>query len=337
VTAPQVKEIRPLGSEGLTVSPIGLGCMGMSEFYGKSDSAEAIRTIRRAVELGVTLFDTADIYGLGQNEELVGKALRQGRDRVVLATKFGLIRNSNGVFVGVNGTSDYVHQACDASLKRLGTAVIDLYQLHRVDPATPIEETVGAMRRLVEAGKVRHLGLSEVSVEQLRRAAAVAPITSVQSEYSLLERSVERGVLPVCEALGVGFVAFAPLMRGLIARRFTGTDELDPSDTRREGRYPRLHGRSLGKNVKLAQTVWEIAVRRGVPPSVVALAWLLARGVVAIPGAKTVEHLEQNLPATNFTLEPDELEALGAVVGDGGAAAGQRLPSRPAGQGSSAA
>jgi aryl-alcohol dehydrogenase-like predicted oxidoreductase len=307
--------------------------MGMSEFYGESDSAEAVRTIRRAIELGLTLFDTADIYGLGRNEQLLAKGLGQDRDQVVLATKFGQIRDSDGVFVGMNGTSEYVRQACDASLKRLGTEVIDLYQLHRVDPATPIEETVGAMWRLVEAGKVRHIGLSEVTTEQLRRGAAVAPIASVQSEYSLLERSVERDVLPLCESLGVGFLAFAPLMRGLIARRFTKTQELDRSDTRREGRYPRLHGQALDHNLKLVRTVWEIAGQRGVAPSVVALAWLLARGVVPIPGARTVEHLEQNLGALTFILEPEDLEVLDAVVGEGGAAEGQRLPSRPAARG----
>jgi aryl-alcohol dehydrogenase-like predicted oxidoreductase len=330
VTAPSLEETRPLGTEGLTVSPIGLGCMGMSEFYGASDSSEAIRTIRRAVELGVTLFDTADMYGLGHNEKLVGRALGQDCERVVLATKFGYVRNSDGVFVDINGTTDYVRQACDASLRRLGTDVIDLYQLHRVDPDTPIEETVGAMRGLVEAGKVRNIGVCEVSVEQLRRAVAVAPIASVQSEYSLLERSVERDVLPVCEALGVGFMAFAPLMRGLIAHRFSRTQDLEPSDTRREGRYPRLHGESLARNVKLAEAIWKIAQQRDVPPSVVALAWLLHRGVVPIPGARTVEHLEQNLLAQDFGLEPGELAQLEAVVGEGGAAEGQRLPSRPA-------
>jgi aryl-alcohol dehydrogenase-like predicted oxidoreductase len=312
------------------VSRIGLGCMGMSEFYGKSDSAEATRTLRRAVERGVTLFDTADVYGHGQNEELVGKALAPDRDRVVLATKFGYIRDSEGAFVDINGTTAHVRQACEASLKRLGTDVIDLYQLHRVDPDTAIEETVSAMWQLVGAGKVRHIGISEVSAEQLRRAVGVAPITSVQSEYSLLERSVENDVLPTCEALGVGFLAFAPLMRGLIARRFTSADDLDPGDTRRAGRYPRLHGESLDRNVKLAEAIWQVADRRDAPPSVVALAWLIARDVVPIPGAKRVEHLEQNLRALQFTLKPEDVAQLEAVVGAGGGAEGQRLPSRPA-------
>jgi len=328
--APGVEEARPLGGQGLTVSRIGLGCMGMSEFYGDTDPAEAIRTLRDAVERGVTLFDTADVYGRGQNEELVGEALAPHRDQVLLATKFGYVRDSKGAFIDIDGTPSHVHRACDASLKRLGTDVIDLYQLHRVDPDTPIEETVGAMSQLVEAGKVRHLGLSEVTVEQLRRAVAVAPISSLQSEYSLLERSVEDEILPACEALEVGFLAFAPLMRGLIARRFTKADDLEPGDTRRSGRYPRLHGESLDRNVELAEAVWKVAERRDVPPSVVALAWLVARGVVPIPGAKRVEHLEQNLRALDVTLEQADIAQLEAVVGPAGAAQGQRLPSRPA-------
>jgi len=303
--------------------------MGMSEFYGEADQAAATRTIARAIDLGVTLFDTADIYGLGANEELLGRALGRQRDRVVLATKFGQVRDAQGSFIGLDGSAAYVRRACEASLERLGTEVIDLYQLHRVDPATPIEETVSAMQELLEAGKIRHIGLSEVSAEQLRRAAGVAPISSVQSEYSLMERSVESEVLPACEELNVGFVAFAPLMRGLIARRFTGADQLDPGDTRRQGRYPRLSGMSLDQNLALARTVWEIGDRHGVPPSAVALAWLIRRGVVPIPGARTVEHLEQNLGALSLELLPDDVESLEAVVGEGGAAHGQRLPSRP--------
>jgi aryl-alcohol dehydrogenase-like predicted oxidoreductase len=323
-------ETRALGSEGLVVSPIGLGCMGMSEFYGRSDSAEATRTIRRAVEFGVTLFDTADVYGQGGNEELLGKALTGVRDQVAVASKFGYIRDSNGAFVDINGSPDYVRQACEASLRRLGTDVIDLYQLHRVDPNTPIEETVRAMWELVEAGKARHIGLSEVTVEQLRRAAATAPIASVQSEYSLLERSVERDVLPACDALGIGFLAFAPLMRGLIARRFTVPQDLDATDSRRHGRYPRLDAEALEANRSLAEAVWRIARQRSVPPSQVALAWLLERGVVPIPGSKTVEHLEQNIDAVALALDPEERRSLNAVVGDEGGAYGQRLPSRPA-------
>jgi aryl-alcohol dehydrogenase-like predicted oxidoreductase len=304
--------------------------MGMSEFYGEGDTGQSIRTIRRAVELGLTLFDTADIYGLGDNERLLAEALGGDRDRVTIATKFGLIRDAGGDFVGIDGSPEYVRSACDRSLSRLGVDAIDLLQLHRVDPATPVEETVGAMRELVDAGKVRRLGLSEVTAAQLRSAAATAPIASVQSEYSLLERSVEAEVLPECERLGVAFLAFAPLMRGLIARRFTQVEELDSSDTRRRGRYPRLEGEALEANLGLARLVWEIADSRGVPPSQVAIAWLLGRSpaVIPIPGAKRVDHLEQNVSALELELAPDELERLGTVVGAGGGAVGRRLPKR---------
>ena len=284
---------RRLGATGPEVSAVGLGCMGMSEFYGEGDREQSIRTIRRALELGVTLFDTADMYGQGENERLLAEALGADRDRVVVATKFGMVRDEAGSFTGVDGSPEYARRACEASLSRLGTETIDLLQLHRVDPRTPIEETVGAMRELVEAGKVRLLGLSEVSAEELRRAAATAPIASVQSEYSLLERAIEAEVLPECERLGAACLAFAPLMRGLIARRFSSAEELDPSDTRRRGRYPRLAGEALDANLELAHLIWEIADGRGVPPSQVALAWLLQRSpaVIPIPGAKTVEHL----------------------------------------------
>jgi aryl-alcohol dehydrogenase-like predicted oxidoreductase len=327
---PSADAPKALGADGPVVSPIGLGCMGMSEFYGAGDRAESIRTVRRALELGVTLFDTADIYGLGENERLLAEALGADRDRVVVATKFGQVRDSDGAFVGFDGSPEYVRRACDASLRRLETDAIDLYQLHRVDPSTPIEETVGAMWELVEAGKIRHIGLSEVTVEELRRAAATAPIASVQSEYSLLERSVEREVLPACEGLGIGFLAFAPLMRGLIARRFTRPQDLGPTDSRRLGRYPRLHAEALDANRGLAETVWGIARHRSVPPSQVALAWLLERGVVPIPGAKTVEHLAQNFDAVALELHREERRTLDAVVAHGGSAYGQRLPSRPA-------
>jgi aryl-alcohol dehydrogenase-like predicted oxidoreductase len=321
---------RQLGLDGPSVSAIGLGCMGMSEFYGAVDEAAAVQTVRRAVELGVTLFDTADMYGMGENERLLARALGPDRERVVVATKFGQIRDETGAFVGLDGSPEHVRRACDASLRRLGTDCIDLYQLHRVDPATPIEETVGAMQQLVLEGKVRHLGLSEVTADELRRAAATAPIATVQSEYSLLERSVEREVLPECVRLGVGFLAFSPLMRGLIARRFTSTDDLDSSDSRRAGRYPRLHGDALEANQRLAQVVWELADARGVPPAQIALAWLVAQDVVPIPGAKRVEHLEQNVGASAVALDADEHARLDAAVGAGGAAHGQRLPSRPA-------
>jgi aryl-alcohol dehydrogenase-like predicted oxidoreductase len=305
--------------------------MGMSEFYGQVDRDAAIRTIRRAIELGVTLFDTADVYGKGDNERLLGEALGAERAQVLVASKFGQIRDAAGTFVALNGTRHHVRRACEASLRRLGTDWIDRYQLHRVDPATPVEETVGAMHELVVEGKVRHLGLSEATAEQLRRAVATAPITSLQSEYSLLERSVELEVLPECERLGIGFLAFSPLMRGLIARRFTTVEELDLTDTRRSGRYPRLQGDALNANRRLARVVWELADARRVPPSQIALAWLIERSVVPIPGAKTVEHLEQNLGAASIVLGEQERARLERAVGAGGAAEGERLPSRATG------
>ena len=304
--------------------------MGMSEFYGEASRDDAIATLRRAVELGVTLFDTADMYGQGENERMVGEALGEVRKLVTIATKFGLVRDAEGNFTGVDGAPGYAREACEASMRRLGVDVIDLYQLHRVDPDVPVEETVGAMQGLVEAGKVRRIGLSEVSAEQIRRASEVARIASVQSEYSLLERSVEAEVLPECEARGIGFMAFAPLMRGLIARRFTNVEELDDSDTRRRGAYPRLAGSSLEKNLELAQMVWEIADARGATPAQVAIAWLLSRSpaVIPIPGTRSVERLEENLGAQELELNATERTRLDAVVGPAGHAEGDRLPRR---------
>jgi aryl-alcohol dehydrogenase-like predicted oxidoreductase len=304
--------------------------MGMSEFYGPASDREAAETIARALELGVTLFDTADVYGMGENERLLGRTLRGRREQAVIATKLGQIRSDDGAFVGLDGSPSYVRRACDSSLKRLGVDTIDLLQLHRVDPQTPIEETVGAMQELVEAGKVRHLGLSEASADEIRRAAAVAPIATLQSEYSLLERGVEREILPVCKELGIAFLPFAPLMRGLIARRFTASEELDPRDTRRAGRYPRLHGEALAANRALAARVWAIADAHDTPPAAVALAWLLQRdpGVIPIPGSKRPGHLEENVAAARLELSPADLEALDQVVGAGGAAIGERLPPR---------
>lgn len=320
---------RCLGAAGPEVSAIGLGCMGMSEFYGEATRADAVATVRSAVELGVTLFDTADMYGRGENERLLAEALGDDRERVTTATKFGLVRDAGGEFVGVDGSPGYVRRACEASLQRLGVETIDVLQLHRVDPATPIEETVGAMSELVTDGKVRHLGLSEVTPAQLRRATQVATIATVQSEYSLLERGAEQEVLPECERLGVAFIAFAPLMRGLIARRFTDVHDLDPTDTRRRGSYPRLQGDALRDNVELARLVWEIADARSIPPSQVAIAWLLSRPyVIPIPGARTIPHLEQNLQAAGLELSVEERERLESVVGAGGSAAGERLPRR---------
>ena len=304
--------------------------MGMSEFYGVGSRKQATATIRRAVELGVTLFDTADMYGQGQNERLLGEALGEDRERVTVATKFGLTRGDGGEFTGVDGSPEHARRSCEGSLERLGVEVIDLFQLHRVDPAVPIEETVGAMQELVTAGKVLRIGLSEVSAEQIRRASEIAPIVSVQSEYSLLERGVEAEVLPECEARGIGFMAFAPLMRGLIARRFTSVEELDDSDTRRRGAYPRLAGSSLEKNLELAQLVWETADARGTTPAQVAIAWLLSRSpaVIPIPGTRSIERLEENLGAQELKLNASERTRLDAVVGPAGHAEGDRLPRR---------
>jgi len=304
--------------------------MGMSEFYGEASRPQAVATLRRAVELGVTLFDTADMYGQGDNERLVGEALGPDRDRVVIATKFGLVRDPDGAFTGVDGSEAHAREACERSLERLGISELDLLQLHRVDPEVPIEETVGAMHDLVTAGKVRRIGLSEVTAEQIRRAASVAPIATVQSEYSLLERAVEAEVLPECERLGITFLAFAPLMRGLIARRFVSVDELDPSDNRRRGAYPRLQGEALAANLELARVIWELADEHAAAPAQVALAWLLRASavVIPIPGAKRPAHLEQNVGALDIALSAADLERLDAVVGRAGSPAGERLPRR---------
>jgi aryl-alcohol dehydrogenase-like predicted oxidoreductase len=308
--------MRRLGG-GLEVSAIGLGCMGMSEFYGPVDEAEAVRTLHRAVELGVTLLDTADVYGLGANERLVGRAIAGRRERVVIATKFGNVRTDKGAFVGIDGTPAYVRRCCDDSLQRLGVEVIDLYQQHRVDPNTPIEETVGAMQELVEAGKVRFLGLSEAHPEDIRRAARTAPIASVQSEYAVFTRDVERnGVVSACEELGIGLLAYSPLGRGLLTGRFRSLVDFAPGDSRAEGRYPRLNSENFAANVALAGAVEDVASARGVSPAVVALAWLLQRQdfVVPIPGTKHVEFLEQNVEAASFDLQADELANLEEIA-----------------------
>jgi len=323
-------QLRALGPSGVQVSAIGLGCMGMSEFYGAASTDEAVRTIRRAVELGVTLFDTADVYGHGENERLLGRALAGVRDRVTIATKFGQIRSDDGDFVGFDGSPEHAHASCEASLRRLGVECIDLFQLHRVDPAIPIEETVGAMQALVDAGKVRLLGLSEASAEQIRRATSVAPIATLQSEYSILERAIEREILPACAELGIALLAFAPLMRGLLARRFRDLDDLDEQDSRRRGRYPRLQGEALRTNRELAARIWAIADGYAVGPAQVALAWLLQRddAVVPIPGAKRVPHLEDNVASGRLMLARSDIDALDALVGPAGTAAGERLPLR---------
>lgn len=309
----------------LTVSALGLGCMGMSEFYGEADEQESIRVIHRALDLGVTFLDTADMYGVGRNEELVGRAIRGRRDEVVLATKFGNVRGPNGERLGINGRPEYVRQACDASLKRLGVDHIDLYYQHRVDPDTPIEETVGAMAELVQAGKVRFLGLSEASAATLRRANAVYPITALQSEYSLWTRDPEEEVLPTCRELGIGFVAYSPLGRGFLSGQFRSPEDLPADDFRRHN--PRFQGENFQKNLRLVEAVQDMAREKGCTPSQLALAWLLAQGndIVPIPGTKRVKYLEENLGALNVHLNADDLAQLEAVF-PLGAAAGERYP-----------
>src|SRR3954447_1971856 len=310
---------RTLGNQGLAVSALGLGCMGMSEFYGTDDEDESIRTIHRALDLGVTFLDTADMYGPFTNEQLVGRAIAGRRDEVVLATKFGNVRGPDGERLGISGTPEYVHEACDASLRRLGVDHIDLYYQHRVDPDTPIEETVGAMAELVEAGKVVHLGLSEASPDTIRRAHAVHPITALQMEYSLWSREPEAEILPTIRELGIGFVAYAPLGRGFLTGHITSVDDLAEGDFRRSD--PRFQGENLERNLALGEKVREIAAAKGATPGQVALAWLLTRGddVVPIPGTKRVRYLEENAAAAELELTEDDraaLEGVGAAQGD---------------------
>ncbi|TML84764.1 MAG: aldo/keto reductase [Actinobacteria bacterium] len=312
--------------DGLESSELGLGCMGMSEFYGERDDEESIRTIHRALELGVTLLDTADIYGVGRNEELVGRALQGRREQAIVATKFGNVRDEDGTFRGIDGSPEYVRRACEASLRRLGVDVIDLYQQHRVDPETPIEETVGAMYELIEEGKVRFIGLSEAQPEDLRRAAATAPIATLQTEYSLFERGVENGILDTCDELGIGFLAYAPLGRGLLTGRFRSESDFGDDDFRGGGRYPRLTGENFEHNLRLVEEVEAVAESRGATAAQVALAWLLTRRpwIVPIPGTKRVKYLEQNVAAAELQLTADELARLDALVPAGGSVPGER-------------
>jgi len=316
-------EQRKLGGEGLVVSALGLGCMGMSEFYGPGDDAESLATLHRALDLGVTFLDTADMYGPFKNEELVGRAIRDRRDRVVLATKFGNERGADGSFLGVNGRPEYVRRACEASLRRLGVDHVDLYYQHRVDPKVPIEETVGAMAELVSEGKVRYLGLSEAAPATLRRAHAVHPISALQTEYSLWSRDVEEEVLPAVRALGIGFVAYSPLGRGFLTGRFRRPEDLPAGDYRKSS--PRFQGDNFAANLRIADGVREMAREKGLEPSQLALAWVMAQGrdVVPIPGTKRRSYLEENLRAAEVSLSPADLERLAALA-PRGAAAGER-------------
>ena len=311
---------RTLGNNGLTVSALGLGCMGMSEFYAGASEAESIATIHRSIDLGMTFLDTADMYGPFKNEELVGRALRGMRDRVVLATKFGNMRGEDGAFLGVNGRPDYVRACCDASLRRLGVDVIDLYYQHRVDRSVPIEETVGAMAELVQAGKVRYLGLSEASSATIRRAAAVHPIAALQTEYSLWTRDPEDEILATVRELGIGFVAYSPLGRGFLTGRFARLEDIPEGDYRRNS--PRFQGENFQKNVDLVARVQAIATEKGVTAGQLALAWVLAQGprVVAIPGTAKRTHLEQNAAAVEISLSAAELARIDEVAPKGAVA-----------------
>jgi len=317
---------RRLGRSGLTVSALGLGCMGMSEFYGATDDNESIATIHRALDNGTNFFDTADVYGIGRNEELVGRALRGRRKDALLATKFGNVRTPDGKFLGINGRPEYVQQACEASLRRLGVEVIDLYFQHRVDPSVPIEETVGAMAGLVQQGKVRFLGLSEAAVPTIRRAAQVHPIAALQSEYSLWTRDPETEILPVCRELGIGFVAYSPLGRGFLTGKFRSADDFGDGDFRAS--TPRFQGENLQRNLTLVERVEKIAAAKKCTAAQLALAWVLAQGddIVPIAGTKHRKYLDENAQALGIALTVKELEHINREL-PSGIAAGDRYRS----------
>jgi aryl-alcohol dehydrogenase-like predicted oxidoreductase len=316
---------RRLGKSSLVVSALGLGCMGMSEFYGQTDERESIATIHHALDRGITLLDTADVYGMGRNEELVARAIRKRRHQVIIATKFGSVRGADGSFLAVNSRPEYVQQACEASLQRLRIPTIDLYYQHRVDPHVPIEETVGAMARLIEQGKVRYLGLSEAGSQTIRRAYATYPIAALQSEYSLWSRDPEDEILNVCRELGIGFIPYSPLGRGFLTGQFKKFEDLPPNDFRRQS--PRFQGENFQRNLQLVGRVQQVAAEKRCTPAQLALAWVLAQGedLVPIPGTKRRKYLDDNLGALDVSLSPVDLARIDEIA-PRGIAAGPRYP-----------